>query len=264
MNQIIDGLTNSLENETIMTLLGGGIIILSLILGVILIISYIKALKKAKKSAINVLWNFIPLIGNIVLAFILKPTENFGKGKGYLIGLILLPIIFVPILAFSDMETIKTETINEDNKNIESANNIASDTESFSSNVVEEPIVGEQQILENNSINEPVIETSLNPINREQITETDTNTSNIEEIQSIPNDEPINIDTNNVIENIIPETSMSQDNTSELQEVPVIKTNENLENNNEPLTETKKVCKTCGNELPNIVSICPNCGTDNE
>ena len=25
-----------------------------------------------------------------------------------------------------------------------------------------------------------------------------------------------------------------------------------------------KFCKNCGNELPNIVSICPNCGTDNE
>jgi len=30
------------------------------------------------------------------------------------------------------------------------------------------------------------------------------------------------------------------------------------------LAEDKKVCKNCGNELPDIVSICPNCGTDNE
>jgi predicted amidophosphoribosyltransferase len=43
-----------------------------------------------------------------------------------------------------------------------------------------------------------------------------------------------------------------------------MKTNIILESNNETITETKKTCKTCGNELPSIVSICPNCGTDNE
>ena len=27
---------------------------------------------------------------------------------------------------------------------------------------------------------------------------------------------------------------------------------------------TKKICKSCGSEMPDIVSICPVCGTDNE
>ena len=56
---------------------------------------------------------------------------------------------------------------------------------------------------------------------------------------------------------------------------PVLDTetsNKNSENNNSTsdnivqndTTSTKKICKSCGSEMPDIVSICPVCGTDNE
>ena len=46
---------------------------------------------------------FIPVV-NLVISIIMYigVANNFGKGTGFAIGLLLLPIIFVPILAFSD------------------------------------------------------------------------------------------------------------------------------------------------------------------
>ena len=46
---------------------------------------------------------FIPVV-NLVISIIMYIgiANNFGKGTGFAIGLILLPIIFIPILAFSD------------------------------------------------------------------------------------------------------------------------------------------------------------------
>jgi len=35
-------------------------------------------------------------------------AQNFGKGVGFVVGLILLPVIFYPILAFSDARYIGT------------------------------------------------------------------------------------------------------------------------------------------------------------
>ncbi len=44
---------------------------------------------------------FIPIV-NIVIAILvsLRLAKVFGKGGGFAVGLILLPIIFIPILAF--------------------------------------------------------------------------------------------------------------------------------------------------------------------
>ncbi len=46
---------------------------------------------------------FIPFV-NFVIAIIIQLAlaERFGKSAGFGVGLILLPIVFVPILAFSD------------------------------------------------------------------------------------------------------------------------------------------------------------------
>jgi hypothetical protein len=46
---------------------------------------------------------FIPVV-NIVISIIMNLglAEKFGKGTGFAIGLVFLPIIFWPILAFSD------------------------------------------------------------------------------------------------------------------------------------------------------------------
>ncbi|MCX5635290.1 MAG: DUF5684 domain-containing protein [Planctomycetota bacterium] len=50
---------------------------------------------------------FIPVV-NIVISIItsLGLAEKFGKGTGFAIGLVFLPIIFLPILAFSDAQYI--------------------------------------------------------------------------------------------------------------------------------------------------------------
>lgn len=48
---------------------------------------------------------FIPIV-NIVIAILvaIAIAENFGKSVGFAIGLILLPIIFYPILAFGNAQ----------------------------------------------------------------------------------------------------------------------------------------------------------------
>ena len=48
---------------------------------------------------------FIPLV-NIVIWIIasIAVAENFGKGAGFGIGLVFLPFIFFPILAFTDAQ----------------------------------------------------------------------------------------------------------------------------------------------------------------
>jgi hypothetical protein len=48
---------------------------------------------------------FIPIV-NIVIAIMLAlgVAANFGKGGGFAVGLLLLPMVFYPILAFGDAE----------------------------------------------------------------------------------------------------------------------------------------------------------------
>lgn len=102
----------------------GGIWLLCLIVGIFLAVAMWKVYTKAGKpgwaSLIPVyntivmlemigkpIWwiflTFIPFV-NIVVAFIIahEMTKAFGKGTGFTIGVIFLPFIFIPILAFGD------------------------------------------------------------------------------------------------------------------------------------------------------------------
>ena len=46
---------------------------------------------------------FIPFVGLIVsIMLVFELAKKFGKGGGFALGLVLLPIIFYPILAFGD------------------------------------------------------------------------------------------------------------------------------------------------------------------
>ncbi len=58
-------------------------------------------LKIAGKPGWWLIWLCIPVL-NIIFGIIatLAFAEKFGKGAGFAVGLILLPIIFLPILAF--------------------------------------------------------------------------------------------------------------------------------------------------------------------
>ncbi len=54
-----------------------------------------------------ILLNFIPVVGSIlVLVWAILVwhgiSKNFGKDAGYTVGLVLLPFVFVPILAWGD------------------------------------------------------------------------------------------------------------------------------------------------------------------
>jgi hypothetical protein len=59
--------------------------------------------KVAGKPGWWVILMFIPIV-NFVIAILvaLGVAQQFGKGAGFAIGLILLPFIFYPILAFGD------------------------------------------------------------------------------------------------------------------------------------------------------------------
>ena len=62
----------------------------------------------AKQSGKDWWWGLLPLlpcIGIIFLIILLNELSNlFGKGVGYTIGLIFLPFIFLPVLAFGSAE----------------------------------------------------------------------------------------------------------------------------------------------------------------
>jgi len=62
-------------------------------------------LKIAGKPGWWLILLFIPVV-NIVIAILvaLAVAENFGKSGGFVIGMVLLPVVFYPILAFGDAQ----------------------------------------------------------------------------------------------------------------------------------------------------------------
>lgn len=296
----------ALSGSVIMLVLFLGIIIFVLILSLILIISYVKALKKAGVSAVNVLWVFlpIPLIASIILALKLDPVKKFDKGSGYLVGLILLPIIFVPLLAFSDKkESSSTSSVdNAFDANSVINNNVQTDFQNIvetNANTVENvSIVAETSESSSdiqNSVEESsnIVETISNPLVSETIPDVNTdvvpesisafepevsNSTIIEpqvvaeekiELQEPIIQEEVNNETTNAFNSapIITENNMVVENET----VEPINTTSNIETSQVDVLQdlnkeasTAKVCKNCGAQMPNIVSICPNCGTDNE
>ena len=64
-------------------------------------------LQLAGKSGWWVLLYFIPLV-NIIIYFIARIdlAKSFGRGAGFGLGLIFLPVIFFPILAWDDPEYV--------------------------------------------------------------------------------------------------------------------------------------------------------------
>lgn len=297
-----------------------GMMIFSLILSLIYLISYIKIFKKAGKPG----WAcIVPIYSNIVMLEIAKLplwyiilffipianiyvlfkinieiAKNFGKSSGFGVGMTLLPIIFVPLLAFSDSIYEDTKEETTINNSFDATNVINSQENANVENVVEETIPTDSTQIDNNINVVPTVEENvLEPVITEQPT------ISIEEVQNeIPTFEPtININQNivePVIEeqlDVVPEVSTFEPQVEEVNNitpnafnsVPI--TNNETDNivtekeevlNNvveetivEPINniespintlEQKKLCKNCGNELPSIVSICPNCGTDNE
>lgn len=297
-----------------------GMMIFSLILSLIYLISYIKIFKKAGKPG----WAcIVPIYSNIVMLEIAKlplwyiilffiPIANiyvlfkiniemakkFGKSSGFGVGMTLLPIIFIPLLAFSDSiyEDTKEETTN--NNTFDATNVINSQENTNAENIVEQTIPTEPIQVDNNiNMVPPIEENVIEPVATEQtispiesvqneiptfeqsIVEPVKEPENIEQV--VPTFEP------QIEENIINVEEVSNVTPNAFNSVPIMNTEPNNivtekaevlnnvveENIIEPINniettintiEQKKLCKNCGNELPSIVSICPNCGTDNE
>ena len=109
---------------------GLGFTVVSAIVGIFMIVSLWKVFQKAGQPGWAVLvpfyniyvfikvagkpgwWlllMFIPVVNFVVaILMIVSFAENFGKSVGFAIGMIFLPIIFFPILAFGDATYAQT------------------------------------------------------------------------------------------------------------------------------------------------------------
>jgi hypothetical protein len=72
---------------------------------IIPIYNLIVLMKIINKPVWWVIFYFIPLI-NIIISFVMmyELAKSFGKGVGYMLGLIFLPFIFYPMLGFGKAE----------------------------------------------------------------------------------------------------------------------------------------------------------------
>ncbi len=54
----------------------------------------------------------IPLVNFIIMILmVVGLAQNFGKGTGFILGLIFLSVIFIPILAFGDARFVGERTV---------------------------------------------------------------------------------------------------------------------------------------------------------
>jgi hypothetical protein len=72
---------------------------------IIPIYNFIVLLKIAGKPLWWIILLFIPFVNLIILILVyVALARNFGKGAGFAIGLLLLPIIFFPLMAWGDAQ----------------------------------------------------------------------------------------------------------------------------------------------------------------
>lgn len=319
---LANDIANATMNSAPMIGLFFGIIIFSMVLGLIYIISYWKIFNKAGKpgiASIIPIYNYIVMIQiaklSLVYIFLLlmpfiniyaifkiniEISKKFGKTTGFGIGITLLPIIFIPLLAFSDdvyesniQEEISTNNVDNSNnsinefegiKNIEinqplqtpinntEINNQPESIEQINpiENEIKQPIIENNSNIESENMNEPVINMvppiieniiqESNDIPVEEVKIESTQTENA--FNSTPIEyQTVNEETPSLNIRINEETPFEQ-NLEEIIPQPI--TEIPIINENSTISAAKKVCKNCGETLPSIVSLCPKCGTDNE
>ena len=272
-----------------------GIVIFSAILSIIMLISYWKMFKKAQKpgwaalipiynfiimleiagmSWVYILLLFIPVANLIVLIMMnMKISTKFKKSSAFGIGMTFIPIIFIPILAFSD-ETVEEK---KENSNQFNAMNVINNNES---SIVNDPTTNYMEIkgaeieninqtpsTENNietTNNQPTIETEPkeishnieeNPIKEE--------TNNIVNIPTIPLSEeqetPLNDEQNEKVETLDSSNIETKNSNTELNisEVPELNSNQTEQSNN--AIETINTLDTTNEniETPNAFNMQP-------
>ena len=229
---------------------------------------------------------FVP-IANIYALFKIniEMAKKFGKGTGFGIGMTLVSIIFIPLLAFSDNKYEDDNVILENVNNQFDANNVINNNVSVDNATVAAPIGN--VTLENNPF-APVAESapvSVEPMESIPVEPTPVSVEpmesipveptpvSVEPMESIPVEPaPVSVEPMESIPVEPAPVSVEPMESIPVEPVPSVNAfnmapETNIDNtiqmaNN--LAEDKKICKNCGNELPDIVSICPNCGTDNE
>lgn len=295
-----------------------GIMIFSVVLGLILLISYWKIFNKAGKpgwASIIPIYNYVVMLkiaklSMMYLILLIIPivsifaifkinieiAKKFGKSSGFGVGITLLPIIFVPLLAFSDnnYEDNKIETSAEENSN----NNVNTQEKVVQPNNEKEvanieinnqaPIMTNEQNtiseqpLENNTSNE-INKTEEPNIANKPVISTEIN-SNITTMNEVPVVEPVNIEpiVQNITEtpnafnskpiDIIPKSNETTNNESIINIEPIEqKTSENTQpiqvgTNNS--IEIPEINSKETNEIPTIKEgvfgeqnkVCKNCG----
>ena len=292
--QLVDSYMDATVASSALSGMVLGMLFFSLVIGLIYIISYAKVFKKAGKpwwaSIVPIYNNIVMLqiaklpIWYIILLFIpiaqiyvifkvnIEISKKFGKSTGFGVGMTLIPIIFIPLLAFSDNvyegdENIST-TVSNVQSDFENSDVVVSNQKIETSvnsipvapvNVEENSISNEVQLEshENGIVTEPVVndESQINVI------PTEMNNVQPEQVMAAPVDAaPVEMNAFNMsapteMNNVQPEQVMAAPVDVASVEITPVETNSN---------EGIKKCKNCGNDLPEIVSICPSCGTDNE
>ena len=339
-NYDLDTIANATKASATLSILSIGILVFSLILGLICIISMWKLFKKANKpgwasivpiyniivmleiagmSPVYILLLFLPIINLVIMIKIyINIAKKFGKGTGYALGLMFLGVFFLPMLAFGDA------TYESSDDNTDASNNVISNdapiTEVSNSEIMVEPmevnnIVSEpletvtttgmntnesygeisNNDMANNAVSNSNLEsqTVLNDTpNIEPLVETNVSIPNDTQINSVPANQDIS-NTETLNQNVFETNNTSAfDMTAQVNSEPNVETEPvlnifekqpleatgntvsvtdsigespiNNSVNTEPVNSSVKFCRNCGNEMPNIVSICPKCGTENE
>lgn len=223
-----------------------GIMIFSAILSIIMLISYWKMFKKAQKpgwAALIPIYNFIvmleiagmswvyifllfiPVANFIVLIMMnMKIATKFKKSSAFGIGMTFIPIIFIPMLAFSD-ETVEEK---QENSNQFNAMNVINNNES---NVVNDPTTNYMEIkgveIENTNQN-PSTENNIETTNNQPTIETEP-----KEISPNIEENPIKEETNNIVN--IPTIPLSEEQETPLND----EQNEKVETLDSPNIETE-------------------------
>lgn len=270
-----------------------GMMIFSSVLSIIMIISYWKIFKKKGKpgwailipiynvivqiqvanlSMVYFLLLLIPLVNIYAIIKInISMAKTFEKSTAFGIGMVLLPVIFVPLLAFSEdknetktettnnfnamdvinnnetnniqnegIEPIKTVEINSTiNNNIPTINSDNNDNSNISNNVVDNTLQNNNEV-NNNQINS--LDNVSNTVEQDNLVENNTNNTigqtefnPLENIPTLENTNTINSEVNN---NIDLQNNNLQDNVSNVTSMmntnvdePIV--NDNTINNND-------------------------------
>lgn len=207
--------------------------LLSMALGVLMIISLWKIFKKAGKpgwASIVPIYNIyimceiaekewwyilllcVPFV-NIYAMIVLYNgmAKRFGKGGGFVVGMILLPVVFFPMLAFG-----KDATIVNNHSNISNENNMADNT--LGANAAAVPNMNGQTMTSNEMV------TPNNPVMNEPVMSNPVDSVPFGNISVEPG---LNSQNVNVGQNIGPSLESVQ-NTSAMNEPVIPQSNDNV------------------------------------